>query len=619
MNSTLAVAQVATSDTLITEEVTVTSTRIHRSTELQPVYRTKLDSVQIASRKGEKLGSLLQYLPGVHIRNNGPGAASILSHRGLGGSRVNIEWEGIPLNHAMLGVTDLSLIGNESIGGVDFSSGSGSSYSGSGIGSVISLSSPGADTGFRVSEHLNTMGNTATTIMGGLNREKWQALLLYGFRNDNNRYRYYDEAKKQVRRRDNASGTSNQIMAVIKGRSGDADLKSSFWWNRADHEVPENIFTGPGKARQYDESFRWANRMVLRRPGHTVRATAHASTVRLDYFNPLAGINSLSETKRVGSELSVSHANKQIPDVTYGASVDYVLVTTSNFRENRDRLNSSLFINAAWEPFKRLSIYPAVSWNYFSDFDNSVTYSAGMNYVLLSDELFIRVNYSGDYRVPTFNDLYWPDGGNESLIPEEAERLEGGLTYHGKGEIELKTSLNVFYADLDNGIKWLPGESGRFEAQNIQHLKSAGIEWTGGAETYAGLWKVSLDNSISYNRVYVDEQRFTGDSSKGNQLPYEPLISWSGNFIISRSGWFAGMDAGFTDDRYTTEEGENGPVAESYLVASLRAGAEFELGEFRMSVSGRAANLFDRRYSVIRHYPMPLRNFSLNISINYKP
>lgn len=619
MNSALATAQVATSDTLVTDEVTVTSTRIHRSSELQPVYRTKIDSVQIASRRGEMLGSLLRSLPGVHVRSNGPGAASILSHRGLGGSRVSIEWEGIPLNHSMLGVADLSIVSNESVGAVDFSSGSGSSYSGSGIGSVISLSSPDDVKGLTLNEHVNTMGNTAVTFSGGVAGQSWKTFVLAGYRKDDNRFRYYDEAGDQVSKRKHAAGTGSQLMTVVQGRRGNAGLKSSFWWNKADHEVPENIYAGPGSAHQYDESFRWSNRMVLRRPGRTVRTSFHLSSVRLDYFNSRAGINSLSTSRSIGSDFSVSHSLKNMTELKYGASMDYILVTTSNFPEDKYRLSSSVFVNAAWEPLEGLSIYPSVSWNYFSEFENSVTYSAGMNYVLLPDDLFIRINYSGDYRVPTFNDLYWPDGGNASLEPEEAKRLEAGLTYKKAGKIPIRTSLSMFYTDLDKGIKWLPDEGGRFKAGNIQQLISRGVEWTGSTELSAGLWKIHLNNTITYNRVFIDEQRFKGDSSTGNQLPYEPLMSWSGNFRFSRGDWFAGVSSQFAGDRYATEEGANGPVVDSYIVTDLTAGTAFDIGDFRMLLSGRAGNIFDERYSVIRYFPMPLRNFSLNISINYKP
>jgi vitamin B12 transporter len=51
-----------------------------------------------------------------------------------------------------------------------------------------------------------------------------------------------------------------------------------------------------------------------------------------------------------------------------------------------------------------------------------------------------NLNYSTGYRVPTFNDMYYPGQANPNLVPETSQNAEVGLTY------ETKTSSNKIVA-----------------------------------------------------------------------------------------------------------------------------------------------------------------------------
>ena len=66
-----------------------------------------------------------------------------------------------------------------------------------------------------------------------------------------------------------------------------------------------------------------------------------------------------------------------------------------------------------------------------TSFNSKTTGGAAYGY-FFTPEWRTNINYSTGYRVPTFNDMYYPGQANPNLVPESSQNMEVGLTYENK-------------------------------------------------------------------------------------------------------------------------------------------------------------------------------------------
>ncbi|MEX0609293.1 MAG: TonB-dependent receptor [Balneolaceae bacterium] len=616
--STLCVHAQSKVDTVATGEFTIEATRIQMPLFDQPVYISRIDSAQIALQKGLDIGDLISQQSFIYIRNNGPGAASVISQRGLGGEQTRVLWEGMPINHQMLGVTDLSLLPAATFSDVEISSGSGSSFYGSGISGTVYLKNKAPVDHLSLGQSVGSFGNFITNASAGINSGDFSFSLKGSSQQNENNFRYRHPISELVQNRNRGTFQNDQLIGGLHWNKKNMSAKSSIWWNRADHEITENIFSGPGSATQYDESLRWLNALKILTEDFIWEGKVYLAKTDLDYFNPNTDIESLSESREVNTEISANYFPSENFKVTGIFSGVHTEVETNNYSNIKDRQQFSFGLNAAVIPIQKLKLYPAIRFDQYSDFGTAVSPSLGANFQIIKDNLALRASVSQNFRAPTFNDLYWPEGGNEDLNPEKGFKSEAGLMHEKKGAVSFSQQLSVFYIYLDEGIKWLPNSSGRFQAQNIQEITSRGLEWSGEISTRINEWKLAAKQSIAYTRAFISERRFSGDDAVGNQLPYVPEIKYSGSLQAAFKN-FSGMLTGvFVGERFTTEQANPQTAAASYKVFDVSINYTKTINNTEVSVMAKANNVFNESYNIVRFYPMPLRNLLINLTLTQK-
>lgn len=605
-------------DTVALGEFTVESTRIKKPLLNQPVQITMLDSARLVFAHGADLGDLLSQYTSLYIRNNGPGAASVISQRGFGGSQTRVLWEGMPINHQMLGVTDLSLLPANAFNGVEVTSGSGSSLYGSGISGTVYLQNNPTPNRVSLGQSVGSFGNFITNGTASAQAGDFTVALYGSTQNNDNNFRYYDQNSGSEENRSRGSFENDQVIGSLKWKRGSMVAKSSLWWNRADHEITENIYAGAGAATQYDESLRWVNNFKMYTSRFLWEAKIYAGETTLNYFNPPIGINSLSESREVSSEISATYFSSESIELTGNISGTLTEVETNNYPEIKTREQFSTGMNASLTPLEKLKIYPAIRVDYYDDFGTALSPSLGLNYELIEEELAVRGLVARNFRAPTFNDLYWPEGGNPNLGAERGVKSEIGVSRETKGTFNFNQQLSLFFIQMSDGIKWLPDSNGDFRAQNIEEITSRGLEWSGEISTRLGKWNLSSNHGVSYTRAFFSEKRFGGDQAKGNQLPYVPHWKYNGSIQANRSAFSAMLNSVFVDERFTTEQANSATAADAYLVFDGSLSYQKDIAGLQVSLTGKVNNIFNERYNVVRFYPMPLRNFLINLTITQK-
>ncbi|KPL00243.1 MAG: hypothetical protein AMJ91_05135 [candidate division Zixibacteria bacterium SM23_73_3] len=127
----------------------------------------------------------------------------------------------------------------------------------------------------------------------------------------------------------------------------------------------------------------------------------------------------------------------------------------------------------------------------------------------------LKLSYGKAFRAPTFNDLYWPDGGNKDLKPEKGGSLGAGLLFTGR---KISSQVFVFHRKVKNLISWQPlGENGLWQPFNLDRSTSSGVELE---LDYRISESLDCDVNYSYNK---------GEEIK-NELVYYDFLSGEKRF-----------------------------------------------------------------------------------------
>ena len=166
-----------------------------------------------------------------------------------------------------------------------------------------------------------------------------------------------------------------------------------------------------------------------------------------------------------------------------------------------ERTTKSAHVNASYIGDKFLAEF-AVRYDDVEAVADDTTINLGLGY-RFSVQHQLSINYGEGFKAPTFNDLYFPWGGNPDLKFETSENKE--LVYKGFYNTGNLT-VSVYDSEVDDLIQWIPDVNGIWAPQNIGHADISGIE-------------------ASYNIAYGDfSHKFTAssisseDGTTGKQL-----------------------------------------------------------------------------------------------------
>ena len=236
-------------------------------------------------------------------------------------------------------------------------------------------------------------------------------------------------------------------------------------------------------------------------------------------------------------------------------------------------------------------------------FGNHSTGSIGWG-MGLGNDFKLNATYGTGFKAPTFNDLYYPFGGNPNLEPEESKSLNLGI---GQYASAWNWTFNVYETRIDS----LTGYDSFFNLVQVDEARIRGAELT---------FATSIDGwDLSTQLSYVDpraDARLTAEGTDnpnyGNLLPRRSPRS--GRIDIDRSfGAFRfGTTVSGASARY--DDAANNLRLGGYGTVDLRV--EYAVNA-DWSLQARATNVFDRDYETIAWYNQPGREYGL--SLRYQP
>lgn len=555
----------------------------------------------VVRRNPVSLTETLRYNSSIYFKENGYGMVSSPSFRGTNAAQTAVIWNGININSIFTGQTDFNIISPLDYDEISIRSGGGGVQYGSGaVGGSVHLNNNFSFNEEDITKLAMRYGSFGT-LGGNLSSTKtWGDHYLnvgVDFVSSENDYDYVGKNKK------NTHGEFLRFTAKINEARrlsrGVATWNSEYSYNDRNFSGSLNTI-GRDSYKDVNTRNLWQIRQKFGQFETTAKA-AHLfeqfryypdserpifSEGRANTF--LGGLESeilLSRRFRLNAKIEYTHIDGQGENIGNQSRKTLAAVVLMNHKISR-----------------RLSYGVNFRKEFLNDFDNPLLFSADAKWTL-SKFYGIRINGSKNYRVPTFNDLYWYAGGNYELKPETSYQVELGQELQFGN---FKFDLAAFYISSENMIKWVPASGSLWKPSNISKSKNIGLE----AKVNYGI-QLNTNQKINLQALYsyTDAE----DLDKNMQLIYVPYHKGSASLNYEFNNLSAYVQGIYTGIAYTTTD--NSDTVDSSAIFNL--GAEYNFSTRpNISVGGRVKNIFNTYYENVAYRPMPSRNFQIFLNFN---
>ena len=545
----------------------------------------------------ETLSSLIENHSAVFIREYGRGMLAGISLRGTGTSHTQVVWNGIPVNSILNGQTDLNTL-NAGMSNLQILKGGNSTTYGSGaIGGVILLENP---IDFKKKRELNNVVSLGSyTSLGNNFKFLWSNNKVFtqvnwhieqsendypfvGFevKNENGAFQntgtemvlgYKINRKNRVYFKQNITGL-NRLLARSLYMPSQSKLLQKNHRNLLGWQYDKGNFRAQTDLaylfESYDYYFNKNTNDFSRSIGNVYMAKN-----RLKWqFSP-------QKSLLLGNEFTYQEcAGENIPAHHRKLFATYVV-----WRQQIKKLNYQLALRQA---FNR-------------DWQVPLTGSLDVNYQL-NKHHSLQAKASRNFRLPTFNDLYWNPGGNPDLEPEKSINLDAGYSYKTN---EFSLHVTGFYIHSTDLIKWTPETAQIWTPKNFEEVNFSGVEVK--LHRHFILNTFTLINDLEYTYQKPVNQL------TNKLLPYTPNHIWINNLRLYYKHWTLVHSYRYQGKMFTTTSNTNFLPAYQIHHLSLL---------FRMNknwqLQGNINNIFNVYYESFPTHPQPGRNYQF--IINYK-
>ena len=658
-------------DTLYLEELRVIGTRIQVPDHRQPVWIQSVDPQLLRQLPHESAAYHLSGNTFSMVRDYGEGNMALVSQRGFSPVHTRVVWEEMPLNHPMLGMFDLSLVPAGLLDGISSSSGNPAAMSGSGgIGGILSMRTHTHPDRFFLTRSVGSYGFGQTGLGASLRKGSFDGGIRFYHQKGDYDFPFNDPDPMQQESltRENNRKASTHLLAHGYYRHDDWHFRSLVWLDDTANDLPGSVFF-PMPARQDDRSAR-----VLVQTGYDgwkrtwFTATAGWYYYELDYSDQFTDPADGSTATLYLIQPAVRHAWSRHHESHLSAQWAIQSVEANTYPENKQHQNLSIRWNHAWQALQTLVLYPSVEWEWHSLFNDALNPALGITFHPATDHVMLRGMAGRNRNNPTYNDMYWEPFGNPGLKPETVFTYEAGATvtfgrrkssqggnrnHRVASPVELPVStgqeysragaaavmasgpaqvttnqsggtlvagITLFRHDFDNGIRWIPGEDGMFAPENVEDIRSQGIELSIRAAQTLGFLRLDVLYLLTRTDASVRQERFPGDGSVGRQMVYVPEWTHKGMLQINiKSRFWSRLSVQDTGERFTTMDHSSprDPLA-AYTRMDFDTGWDFNLRSVTLRTSIGIRNLTSERYEVISGYPVAPRHYRASLTMTLK-
>ncbi|WP_456461157.1 TonB-dependent receptor plug domain-containing protein [Lutibacter sp.] len=552
------------------------------------------------------LTNLLNLNTLIYFKENGYGMVSSPSFRGTNASQTAVIWNGINVNSQLTGQADFNNISIINYNNISVKSGGSSVQYGSGaIGGSVHLNNS-----FHFYNHFNnefqvsygSFNTLNTSYKLSIGTDKKYFTVGIDYKNSENDYEYLGYGEKNKNGAYNFLGfnfnagyfiNENVLLKLFHNSSfNDRNLSGTLTYNAKDAYENTNSKT----------------LLVLDFLTKKFSSNLNFAHIYEDYkyFPNSENSNQFSFGKvttfvvKYDASLYLKSYDLELKGIL---EYDGVNGTGSNIGDNQRDVFSAVFL-LNHKLTSKIDYSVNVRTEVTSQYNIPFIFSIGSNFQIT--KLYtLKFNTSKNYRIPTFNDLYWVPGGNVGLKPENSYQFEIGNDFNFDSQ---KFNLTGYYIKSEDMIKWLPNTNNIWSPINIEEAESYGIEFQYKILKKIGNNKLELLTNYGYT--------ISKNSRTNKQLIYVPKNKITGTVSYNCKNFSAYYQLLYNGSVYTTTD--NSSDLSSYDVSDV--GISYVLPNKRKlttTITFKAQNIFNEKYQNVAYRPMPNRNYKLKLILNF--
>lgn len=610
----------------------------HRQSQVT-VASEVLSLAHLPEKTGHTVGEVLQSNTSIYFNSydgiTGPQIASI---RGSNADQVLVLLDGLRLNTAQGGGIDLNLLPVAALERIEIVRGGHSALTGSdAIGGAIQLITreTTAAKGFLygINTSFGSFGLQGQTLYGSHKYNNFHYFSSYHRLRSNGDFSYTQPQSdlSVVRKNNDYRGDNlffkagldfnrqNQLQLLVhvaqvqKGNAGSVNLNP---WTQ------QSMLTPQARSEMNRQIFllRSENQISAR-----LRFEARSSYQTYTYAYKDLGGWSPTNDRHENSALGLSLQSQ----LTINAWLQ--LLAGTEFRQ--DRLTSSRFVvddrnsTGFWTQAElRLPLsfvghqafvhaIPALRWDHYSDVDAQMAPKLGLLFTV-GDQFTtaVRANIGKSFRVPTFDDLYWPDEvwvkGNPGLVPEASQDFDLGLVLSRRGAAFWQAEMTYFDNAITNLIAWGPDALGVWMPMNLGQADIRGLE--------AG-FRLRLPENRAFLNVFHTWLHAVDTTpaavTRGNRLLYRPDRKWDLLIGTHIGPVLVSLDYRSVGARFATQD--NAKKMSAYQLLNGKIGANYRIAALDFEVQLHVGNIFNKAIFINDGYPFPGREFRFSVGMQY--
>lgn len=567
----------------------------------------------VINKNVSSLTSLLNFNTVIYFKENGLGMTSGPSFRGTTAAQTAVIWNGININSQFLGQTDFNTIGTRDFNSISVKAGGGSVlYGSSAIGGSIHLNN---DLRFKnefsnqVFFSLRSYNTLSANYRINASSEKYSLQVNISRNSSDNDFKYPGTTNER-----NINGEYyNTSMNTTFGYKIDAKNTIKAYSQFYDAERHFSLIVPTETKTKYNdfntrnllewESVlnRFTSKLKLAYIGESYKYFANIDSELFTYGKVETSIIKYDLAFDVNDKIKLNGIVDYNRNKGYGSSID---------QAKREVGSASLLLNHLvtdkWD--YNASIRQEVTDN----FGNPFLFSFGTRYQF-TDFYRLKFNASKNFRMPTYNDLFWEGSGNPDLRPETSYQAEIGNEFFTRN---FSVSLTTYYNSIKDLLRWVPteGSGGAWAPENTDKVRAYGAE-------ILLEWKPKIgNNNFTVNGTYAytvseSKQMIKGESVY-KQLIYVPYHKLTGSVSYNWKKVSSYFQYLYNGDAYTTPFNNPATKVKDYNIGNV--GVDYDFGKknsYKLGV--QVLNIWNENYQPVSNRQMPGRNFTIYINLNF--
>ena len=588
------------------QEVVISDTYLKKYSLAQNLI-TLSDS--IISRNNPSLTALLNYNSTIYFKENGLGMVSSPSFRGTTAQQTAVIWNGININSQLNGQTDFNTITTKNFDNITIRAGGGSAiYGSSAIGGSIHLNNDLVFDNSIFNDFQFNYGSFNTVgihFNSKISTPKIAAQIGFSRNSSSNDYNYVGVYDWEGNQRKNTNGeySNNNWIANFGYKLNSNHFLKFYSQTSSSFRNFSLIYESDTKTKYVDEFSRNLLEFDAKYNLFSVNLKNAFTYENYQYYGNISS-----------TDFSSGKVESVLSKADFGYKISKSMHLNSLFDYNRSRGYGSSINDVVRQIGSASLLFTHKLDHWQTEFgirkEATSAYASPLLFSLGNAFQFhsiyeLKINISRNFRIPTFNDLYYSGGGgfgNPNLKPESSYQAEIGNVFKFK---KITLSQTGYFIKIEDFISWKPSTNGNWSPINFKKINTYGLESVLHYDNNFNAHHFNLNATYAYT--------ISKDVETNKQLYYVPFHKMTG--LVGYGFAKLSVNYQFLYNGFVFTLLDNNPkqIVKSYKISNLSVDYNFLKS---LKIGLQASNIFNQKYQSVEGRFMPGRNF--NILTNFK-